>query len=129
MAYQFREPWMELGEGQRPIAAAAILRTRMMSDEPRHPTKELVLPDTGKVVHIDESCFREFGGLTRLDSRHSSAAKGAVLATTSPTSSSKRARTSRRSCCKLGEAQASMPTRLGFSKPGKPKIDEDSFHG
>jgi hypothetical protein len=41
-----------------------FLRTRKMSDEPRHPTKELVLPSTGEVVHIDEKLL---SGIQRLN--------------------------------------------------------------
>ena len=35
-----------------------------MSNEPRHPTKELVLPGAGKVVHIDEKLL---SGIQRLN--------------------------------------------------------------
>lgn len=35
-----------------------------MSNEPRHPTKELVLPGTGKVLHIDEKLL---SGIQRLN--------------------------------------------------------------
>ena len=47
-----------------PALRQQSLRTRKMSDEPRHPTKELVLPGTGNVVHIDE---RLLPGVQRLN--------------------------------------------------------------
>ena len=47
-----------------PLLRQQCLRSRKMSDEPRHPTKELVLPGTGNVVHIDERLLQ---GVQRLN--------------------------------------------------------------
>jgi hypothetical protein len=47
-----------------PSLRQRFLRTPKMSDEPRHPTKELILPGTGKVVQIDEKLL---SGIQRLN--------------------------------------------------------------
>ena len=47
-----------------PSLQQQFLRTRKMSDGPRHPTKELLLPGTDMVVHVDEKLL---SGIQRLN--------------------------------------------------------------